>query len=109
MKQKIKMFYECMKPNVALLMVTILVVSLLSVGMVEETKAADSGNRTAWLDTDGVAGKTFEFKGVTTQDSYTEYVIENNACILENGECVTRTVSINSAAELGSREVSKVL
>lgn len=97
MKQKLKMFYECMKPNIALLMVTILVVSLLSVGMVEETKAADLGGRTNWLDADNVKGKVFEEKGVTTQDSYTEYV-------LKDGEYVPNTVSINSAAELGSRE-----
>ena len=97
MKQKLKMFYECMKPNIALMMITILVVSLLSVGMVQETKAADLGGRTNWLDADNVKGKVFEEKGVTTQDSYTEYV-------LKDGEYVPNTVSINSAAELGSRE-----
>ena len=97
MKQKLKMFYECMRPNVALLMVTILVVSLLSVGMVEETKAADLGGRTNWRDAEGVNEKSFEGKGVTTQNSYTEY-------LLEDGEYVPNTVSINSAAELGSRE-----
>ena len=104
MKQKLKMFYECMRPNIALMMVTILVVSLLSVGVAKETKAENSGDRMAWLDAEGVAGKTFEFKGVTTQDCYTEYVIEDGKCVIENGECVTRTVSINSSAELGSRE-----
>ena len=96
MKQKLKMFYECMRPNIALLMATILVVSLLSVGMVKETKAADSGGRTAWLDAEGVAGETFEFKGVTTQESYTAYSVEG-------GKCIPETVMIDSLAELGSK------
>lgn len=99
MKEKVKSFYDFMKPHLALFMVTILVVSLLSHGAVAQVKAADVGSRTAWAEQEGVKGKSFTKKGVTTQESYTEYVYDEVTATY-----VPNTVSINSAAELGSRE-----